>query len=52
MTTPDLIIPAEWEPQRAIWTAWPANLDEWGGDLASPRADVAGLVREIGRAHV
>lgn len=50
MTTPDLIIPAEWEPQRAIWTAWPANLDEWGGDLASPRADVAGLVRALAAA--
>lgn len=50
MTTPDLIIPAEWEPQRAIWTAWPANREEWGGDLASPRSDVAGLVRALAGA--
>ncbi|MFN3869526.1 MAG: agmatine deiminase family protein [Hyphomicrobiaceae bacterium] len=40
-------VPAEWAPQKAIWTAWPANADEWGGDLASPRADVAALVRVL-----
>lgn len=40
-------VPAEWAPQKAIWTAWPADADEWGGDLASPRADVAALVRAL-----
>ena len=37
----------EWAPQRAIWTAWPATADEWNGDLASPRRDVAALVRAL-----
>jgi agmatine deiminase len=23
--------PAEWEPQRAVWLAWPHNADDWPG---------------------
>ena len=42
-------VPPEWAPQKAIWTAWPANAEEWNGDLASPRRDVAGLVSALGR---
>ena len=37
----------EWAPQRAIWTAWPADADEWNGDLETPRQDVAALVRAL-----
>ena len=44
-------VPAEWAPQKAIWTAWPADADEWNGDLASPRRDVAGLVRALARSN-
>jgi agmatine deiminase len=44
-------VPAEWAPQKAIWTAWPANPDQWNGDLASPRRDVAGLVRALSRSN-
>jgi agmatine deiminase len=40
-------VPPEWAPQKAIWTAWPANAEEWNGDLASPRRDVAALVRAL-----
>ena len=40
-------IPPEWAPQKAIWTAWPANEEEWNGDLASPRRDVAALIRAL-----
>jgi agmatine deiminase len=43
-----IIVPAEWAPQKAIWTAWPAEADEWNGDLETPRADVAALVRTLG----
>lgn len=46
-TMPILTVPAEWAPQKAIWTAWPANADEWNGDLAAPRADIAGLVTAL-----
>ena len=40
-------VPPEWAPQKAIWTAWPANSEEWNGDLAAPRRDVAALVRAL-----
>jgi agmatine deiminase len=40
-------VPPEWAPQKAIWTAWPADAEEWNGDLASPRRDVAALVRAL-----
>ncbi len=48
MTGPTISIPAEWEPQKAIWTAWPANAREWNGDLDVPRRDVAALVHALG----
>ncbi len=38
-------------PQKAIWTAWPADPDEWNGDLANPRRDVAKLVRALGPSN-
>ncbi len=43
-------VPAEWAPQKAIWTAWPADPDEWNGDLETPRHDVAAFVRALGPA--
>lgn len=51
MTEPALSVPAEWAPQRAIWTAWPADPGQWNGDLAAPRADIAGLVRALSAAN-
>jgi agmatine deiminase len=42
-----LTTPAEWAPQKAIWTAWPANAGEWNGDLESPRRDIAALIRAL-----
>jgi agmatine deiminase len=44
------IIPAEWAPQTAIWTAWPADPDEWNGDLDAPRRDVTALVEALADA--
>ncbi len=41
----------EWAPQQAIWTAWPADTDEWNGDLDAPRRDVAALVRALGSGN-
>ncbi|MGD9783143.1 MAG: agmatine deiminase family protein [Hyphomicrobiaceae bacterium] len=45
-----LVVPAEWEPQRAIWTAWPADPAEWDGDLELPRLDIANMVRALAEA--
>jgi agmatine deiminase len=47
VTEEALFVPGEWAPQKAIWTAWPADPDEWNGDLTSPRRDVAGMVRAL-----
>ena len=40
-------IPAEWTPQKAIYTAWPSDAGEWNGDLGAPRRDVAALVQAL-----
>ena len=45
------VVPAEWAPQAAIWTAWPANADEWNGDLDTPRQDVAALVKALAESN-
>jgi agmatine deiminase len=42
-----IAVPAEWAPQKAIWTAWPADPEQWNGDLEAPRRDVAALVRAL-----
>lgn len=42
-----ITIDPEWAPQRAMWTAWPADAGQWAGDLASPRRDVAALVKVL-----
>ena len=46
-TAAKVSVPAEWAPQKAIWTAWPADADEWNGDLEAPRRDVAALVHAL-----
>lgn len=42
-----VVVPSEWAEQVCIWTAWPANADEWNGDLAAPRRDVANLIAAL-----
>jgi agmatine deiminase len=51
LTRQAISVPPEWAPQKAIWTAWPADADEWNGDLESPRRDVAALVRALGPSN-
>jgi agmatine deiminase len=51
LTETAIRVPAEWAPQKTIWTAWPADADEWNGDLETPRRDVAALVRALGAAN-
>jgi agmatine deiminase len=50
MSEEEISIPAEWAPQRAIWTAWPANAGEWNGDLEASRRDVAAMVVALAEA--
>ncbi len=49
--TYEISVPAEWAPQKAVWTAWPSNADEWAGDLDSPRRDVANLIQALAGAN-
>ena len=46
-TEATVTVPPEWATLKAIWTAWPADADEWNGDLEPPRHDVAALVRAL-----
>ncbi len=45
-----VVVPAEWAPQTALWTAWPADAAEWNGDLGAPRTDVAALAHTLSAA--
>jgi len=47
----NISVPPEWAPQKSIWTAWPADPDEWNGDLDAPRRDVAALVRALAHSN-
>jgi agmatine deiminase len=50
-TTTEICVPAEWAPQKAVWTAWPADPREWNGDLEAPRHDVAALVHVLSSSN-
>jgi agmatine deiminase len=51
LTEQSISVPPEWAPQKAIWTAWPADLEQWNGDLEAPRRDVAALVRALAASN-
>jgi agmatine deiminase len=51
LTEQVITVPAEWAPQKAIWTAWPADASEWNGDLETPRRDVAAMVRALSQGN-
>jgi agmatine deiminase len=45
--------PAEWEPHRATWLAWPHAATTWPGHLAEARVEYAGIIRALqGRERV
>lgn len=43
----DWIVPAEWEPQKALWTCWPSAGDLWEDNLSPARGEVAAMVAAI-----
>ncbi|MFN3808818.1 agmatine deiminase family protein [Asticcacaulis sp.] len=49
------IVPAEWEPHKAMWVGFPSHENLWQEDLIEAQAEVAALVRvlaEAGDEHV
>jgi agmatine deiminase len=52
LTDKPISLEPEWAPQRAIWTAWPANRSQWNGDLETPRRDVAAMVRVLAKTNL
>jgi len=42
-----LCVPAEWEPHKRIWTAWPSAEDLWEENLEPARAEVAAMVKAL-----
>lgn len=44
----DLVIPPEWAPHRALWTAWPSDASLWETDLEPARQEVAAMVAALG----
>lgn len=43
-------MPAEWEPQRATWLAWPHNRTDWPGKFEPIPYVYAEIVRQLARA--
>jgi agmatine deiminase len=43
-------MPAEWEPQRATWLAWPHNRSDWPGKFEPVPYVYAEIVRHLARA--
>ena len=43
-------VPAEWEPQRAVWIAWPHHLQTWPGHFQPIPGKFAEIIREIAKS--
>ena len=42
-------MPAEWEPQEAVWLAWPKNEETWPEHMAQARAAYAEMITALTR---
>lgn len=40
-------MPAEWEPQAAIWATWPDNVETWPENLIEAQIEFAALARTL-----
>jgi agmatine deiminase len=45
-------VPAEWEPHRAVWTAWPAAEDLWEDNLPAAQKEFVALCHAIAGAEM
>jgi agmatine deiminase len=45
--SPELLMPAEWEPHEAIWLGWPHNASDWPGKIATIHLVYGEIVRKI-----
>lgn len=41
-----MVLPAEWEKQKAVWFTWPQNMDTWGPVEAESKVAYRMMVRE------
>src|SRR5207244_5113917 len=45
-------MPAEWEPHRATWIAWPHHAPDWPGKFAAITWVYAEIVRQLAKSEV
>src|SRR6266436_6181546 len=46
------ILPAEWEPHKATWLAWPHNTTDWPGKLKTIEWVYGEMVRKIAPGEI
>jgi agmatine deiminase len=51
MPSPEYRMPAEWEPHRATWIAWPHNRSDWPGRFAPIPWVYVEIVRHLHRSE-
>jgi len=47
MTEKTYRLPAEWEPQAAIWLTWPDNKETWPENLQAAQIEFCALVHSL-----
>jgi agmatine deiminase len=45
-------MPAEWEPQQAVWFSWPHNRETWPGAFGGVEAELARALRPLAATQV
>lgn len=43
----EIIIPAEWEAQKCVWTCWPSAHDLWEENINGARAEIGTMIKSI-----
>ena len=45
-------MPAEWEPQAAMWVSWPHNADTWPENLNAAQSEFVSFVKAIAESQI